>query len=70
MNEEKYTVIVDDQEIAGKHMKLKFALALADKLFEKYYNEPNLKISIQREDTTDLHAIEIEDPHAICDEVF
>lgn len=49
MNENEYSVIVDDVKIACE-MTLGNALILVEALFQKWHNEVDMRISIQRED--------------------
>ena len=52
MNGKKYqfSVIVAD-EVLAKGMEIDTALVLASALFTKYYNEPDMKVTIAREGT-------------------
>ena len=47
MNEEKFNIFVGDV-IAGKDMTLEVAIVLVEGLFNKYYLEDGLKITIQK----------------------
>lgn len=46
----KFSVIVAD-EVLASDMELDTALILASALFTKYYNEPDMKVTIVREVT-------------------
>lgn len=46
----KFSVIVDGDALA-RDMELDTALILASALFTKYYNEPDMKVTIAREVT-------------------
>ena len=50
MNEVTYRVIVDDR-VQARDMDLTTALTLAEALFHKWYDEPRLAITIEREDS-------------------
>lgn len=39
-----------EEELVAKCQELEYALVLVNGLYDKYYNEPNLKISIKRKD--------------------
>ena len=54
MGEHTYRVIIDNSEVAGQNMPLRYALKLAEKLFEDYYNEPEIKVTIERENKEEL----------------
>ena len=47
MDEFTYTVLMDDNPVAEK-MDLEHALTLAKALFEKYYREDDISVTIQR----------------------
>ena len=49
MNEYRYSILVDDEVIA-KDMLLSNAMIMAEALFQKWYSEADLTISIKRED--------------------
>lgn len=46
----KFSVVIDD-EVLARDMELDTALILASALFTKYYNEPDMKVTIAREVT-------------------
>lgn len=50
MNEYRYSVVVDNETIADK-MLLSNALIMVEALFNKWYSESDITISIRREDT-------------------
>lgn len=54
MGEYTYRVVIDNSEVAGQNMPLRYALKLAEKLFDDYYNEPEIKITIERENKEEL----------------
>lgn len=54
MEEYTYRVVIDNSEVAGQNMPLRYALKLAEKLFEDYYNEPEIKVTIERENIEKL----------------
>lgn len=54
MGEFTYRVVIDNSEVAGQNMPLRYALKLAEKLFEDYYNEPEIKVTIEREAKEEL----------------
>ena len=49
MPEYRYSILVDDEVIA-KNLTLPNALIFAEALFNKWFSETNLSITIQRED--------------------
>lgn len=63
MNEYTYSVIVD-KEIVAHEMTLKNALILAKALFEEYFNEEHISVTIQR-DTSDKCTIS--DEEFVCE---
>lgn len=52
MNNIKYRVLLDDKVIAER-MDIEIALALVKALFEKYYNDHSITISIKEEERTE-----------------
>lgn len=48
MNENKYTVLLDGKKVASE-VTLEIAVILEKALFEEYYGEPSLKVTIRRE---------------------
>lgn len=48
MPRNSYKVLVDDQ-VYARDMELSTAMVLVEGLFDKWYQEPNLAITIQRE---------------------
>ena len=57
MEEYEYKVLVDGKVYAGE-MNLDTALTLTKALFDKWYNEANLAITIEREDNRCTLAVE------------
>ena len=55
MNEYTYAVIVDDEVIA-KGMTLSNAIIMVEALFNKWYSETDIVISIKRECDVDTRA--------------
>lgn len=55
-----YRVLVDKQ-IYARDMELATALILVQALFDKWYNEPNLAITVEREDDRCVTVVDIED---------
>ena len=51
MNERKYKILIDDKVIAER-MDIEIALVLVKALFEKYYNDYSMTISIKEEERT------------------
>ena len=51
MNERKYKVLIDDTVIAER-MDIEIATTLLKSLFEKYYNDHSMTISIKEEELT------------------
>lgn len=51
MNEMKYKILIDNKVIAER-MDIEIALALVKALFEKYYNDHSMTISIKEEERT------------------
>lgn len=51
MNDTKYYVLLNDKVIAAR-MDIEIALALVKALFEKYYNDHSMTISIKEEEHT------------------
>lgn len=47
MNSEFYNVYVDDNAVA-ENMPFQYALVLTKAIFEEFYVEPNLKVTIER----------------------
>ena len=42
-----YNVYIDEQKVAS-HMSLQFALILIKGIYAEFYNEPGLKVTIER----------------------
>ena len=53
MVEDKFCVYLDSVKMA-ENMTLETALILAQGLFNKYYLEPNLNVTIQKTNTTEV----------------
>lgn len=51
MDEMKYNILIDNKVIAER-MDIEIALALVKALFEKYYNDHSMTISIKEEERT------------------
>ena len=51
MNEMKYNILIDNKVIAER-MDIEIALELVKALFEKYYNDHSMTISIKEEERT------------------
>lgn len=47
MVEDKYIVKIDGQVVA-ENMDIKIAMILVESLFEKYYNENNMEITVNK----------------------
>ena len=60
MNEGLYRVVIGEDVYAQK-MRLSTALALVETLFDKWYNEQHLAITIEREEPEIDMAIELEE---------
>ena len=59
MAEEKFCVYLDSVKMA-ENMTLETALILAKGLFNEYYLEPNLKVTIQKINTAKTNTTEVE----------
>ena len=53
MNELKYKILIDDK-IVAERMGIEIALTLVKALFEKYYNDCSMTISIKEEELTSM----------------
>ena len=51
MDEMKFNILIDNKVIAER-MDIEIALALVKALFEKYYNDHSMTISIKEEERT------------------
>ena len=50
MNQFVYNVCIEGERTIATNMLLGDAMILVEALFSKYFNEPNLKIRIERDD--------------------
>jgi hypothetical protein len=48
MNEELYTIIVENTEVA-KHVPFEYACIFVKAIMREYYNEPDIRVTIKRE---------------------
>lgn len=49
MEEQKYLVMVNNIEIAGRQMTLEYALMLCKSIFEHYYADSDIRVEIIKE---------------------
>lgn len=57
MGETTYKVVLDDNTVVGRAMPLEYAMKLTQKIFEDYYNEPNIKVAVIRETKSKSSAV-------------